>query len=72
MPEEQQWLTDFISTKFFIKKRMRSTTNKGIPKGDSPQCGEMSRSDKGDGRPLGETPLWQVKDSVLAGFRAEP
>ena len=22
-------------------------------KGDSPQCGEMSRSDRGDGRPLG-------------------
>ncbi len=22
--------------------------------GDSPQCGEMSRSDRGDGRPLGD------------------
>ena len=25
-----------------------------LAKGDSPQCGEMSRSDRGDGRPLGE------------------
>ena len=24
-----------------------------LAKGDSPQCGEMSRSDRGDGRPLG-------------------
>ena len=24
-----------------------------LAKGDSPQCGEMSRSDKGDGRQLG-------------------
>ena len=23
--------------------------NNGIPKGDAPQCGEMSRSDRGDG-----------------------
>ena len=31
----------------------------GFPKGDSPQCGEMSRRDKGDGRPLGGITLWQ-------------
>ena len=31
----------------------------GFPKGDSPQCGEMSRSDRGDGRPLGGITLWQ-------------
>jgi len=33
--------------------------NTWFPKGDSPQCGEMSRSDKGDGRPLGGFTLWQ-------------
>ena len=26
-----------------------------LAKGDSPRCGEMSRSDRGDGRPLGES-----------------
>jgi len=39
--------------------------------GDSPQCGEMSQSDRGDGRPLGERGKILVnKEDLLRLFEA--
>ncbi len=33
---------------YIIKNKTGEAGNNGIPKSDSPQCGEMSRSDRGD------------------------
>ena len=39
-------------------------TKAGEIVGDSPKCGEMSRSDREDGRPLGGITLWQSAGTV--------
>ncbi len=41
------------SNLFRYPLRVSEKINTGFLKGDSPQCGEMSRSDRGDGRQFG-------------------